>query len=97
MTPNITLIKNRVLIKPDAKDTKHGSIVIPEAYQQKQDTGLVLAVGKGKRNKKTGALEPMQTKAGDKIIYLSDQCEPVKLDGQDLVMINDHEVMAVIE
>lgn len=93
---DIRLIKDRLLIKPDPKETKIGSIIIPDKYHETQETGVVVASGSGRIDQKTGQKVPMQCKVKDKILYNKAQYETVNLEGVEYFMLNDSEVLAVI-
>lgn len=93
---DLRLIKDRLLIKPDPKETKIGSIIIPDKYHETQETGVVVASGSGRIDQKTGQKVPMQCKVKDKILYNKGQYETVNLEGVEYFMLNDSEVLAVI-
>lgn len=97
MNPSdLRLIKDRLLIKPDPKETKIGSIIIPDKYHETQETGVVMAAGSGRFDNKTGRKVPMMCKVGDKILYNKGQFETVNLESTEYYMLNDSEVLAVI-
>jgi chaperonin GroES len=92
----IRLIKDRLLIKPDPKESKIGSIIIPDKYHEDQETGVVVSTGQGRFDNKTGRKVPMQTKMGDRILFNKRQFETVKLESTEYYMLNDSEVLAVL-
>jgi chaperonin GroES len=97
MNPSeLKLIKDRLLIEPDSKESKLGSIIIPEKYRESQETGTVISAGPGKRDNKTGRVIPMLCKAGDKVLFNKEQFETLKLGSKEYYMLNDHEVLAVL-
>lgn len=95
---NLTLIWDRLLIKPDPIEEKtSGGLFIPDQAKQKPQTALVMACGTGRTNEQTGIKNPMQCKVGDRVLYSTEEGYPVELDGEKYLMINDCEIWAVIE
>lgn len=93
---NFKLIKDRLLIKPDSVQDKVGSIIIPEKFREEQEIGTVIAAGGGRRDKKTGAVVPMNCKVGSKVLFNKQQFEKLTLDSVEYYMLNDSEVLAVL-
>ena len=90
-------LHDRVMIRridPAAKTT--GGIIIPDTAQEKPMEGEVVAAGPGARNEK-GALVPLSVKAGDHILFGKWSGTEIKLDGEDLLIMTESDIMGVIE
>jgi chaperonin GroES len=81
-------------IDPAAKTT--GGIIIPDTAQEKPMEGEVVAAGPGARNEK-GALVPLSVKAGDRILFGKWSGTEIKLDGEDLLIMAESDIMGVID
>ena len=89
-------LHDRVLVKPLESDTKTaGGIIIPDTAQEKPQEGKVIAVGTGKRGE-DGSVTPMDVKKGDRVIYGKWSGTEVKIDGEDLMIMNETDIMGVI-
>ena len=90
-------LHDRVIVKRIEEERKSaGGIVIPDTAAEKPDQGEVLAVGPGKKNE-DGKLVPVDVKVGDKILFGKYSGTEVKVDGEELVVMREEDVMAVIE
>lgn len=93
-------IGDRIIVRREASDAKSaGGIILPDAAQKKPQRGVVIAVGPGRLNKKTGDRTPLQLKAGDKVLFTSwagDEFQDRKSKDEVLVM-HEEDVLAVIE
>ena len=90
-------LHDRVIVKRLESETKSaGGIVIPDSAAEKPVQGKVLAVGKGKILE-DGNVRPLDVKVGDKILFGKYSGTEVKVDGDDLVVMREEDVMAVIE
>jgi chaperonin GroES len=90
-------LHDRVMIRridPAAKTT--GGIIIPDTAQEKPMEGEVVAAGPGARNEK-GALMPLSVKAGDRILFGKWSGTEIKLDGEDLLIMTESDIMGVID
>ena len=90
-------LQDRVLIRridPEAKTA--GGIFIPDAVQEKPLEGEVVAVGPGARNK-DGVLVPVNVKPGDRVLFGKWSGTEVKLDGVELIIMNEADIMGVLE
>jgi chaperonin GroES len=93
----LTPINNRVLIKQAAAETKTaGGLFIPTNVAEKPLEGEVLAVGKGSLTV-NGDLIPMTVKAGDKVMFDKHRGMPVKLDGEDYLILREEDIIGVID
>ena len=89
-------LQDRVLIRrvePEAKTA--GGIVIPDTAQEKPMEGEVVAVGPGGRDE-SGKLTPMGVKAGDRVLFGKWSGTEVKLDGDELLIMKESDIMGVI-
>ena len=89
-------LNDRVIIKRlDNERTTASGIVIPESASEKPDQGEVIAVGPGKKTE-DGKLLPVDLKAGDKVLFGKYAGQAVKVDGEELLVIREEEILAVI-
>ena len=89
-------LHDRLLLKPLSAETKtKAGIIIPDTAQEKPMQGEVVAVGKGKRLE-DGRLQSLDVKVGDKVIYGKWSGTEVKLDGEDLVIMNETDILGVV-
>jgi chaperonin GroES len=90
-------LHDRVIVKRlESERTSPGGIVIPDSAAEKPVEGKVLAVGKGKILE-DGQVRPLDVKIGDKILFGKYSGTEVKVDGDDLVVMREEDIMAVIE
>ena len=87
---------DRVLVKRVEEETKtKGGIIIPDTAKEKPQEGEVVAVGPGARNDK-GDIVALDVKAGDRILFGKWSGTEVKVDGQDLLIMKESDIMGVI-
>ncbi|HTU67797.1 MAG TPA: co-chaperone GroES [Steroidobacteraceae bacterium] len=90
-------LHDRVIVKRLESETKSaGGIVIPDSAAEKPVQGKVVAVGKGKILE-DGSVRALDVKIGDKILFGKYSGTEVKVDGDELVVMREEDVMAVIE
>ena len=90
-------LHDRVLIKrTDSEEKTAGGIIIPDTAKEKPMEGEVVAVGSGARNE-AGHLVPLDVKVGDKVLFGKWNGTEVKVGGQELLMMKENEIMAIIE
>jgi chaperonin GroES len=90
-------LHDRVLVKRVESDTKtKGGIIIPDTAQEKPMEGKVIAVGAGTRGE-DGKLHPLDVKKGDKIIFGKWSGTEVKVDGDELLIMKESDIMGIIE
>ena len=88
---------DRVLVKRVEEETKtKGGIIIPDTAKEKPQEGEVVAVGPGARNDK-GDIVALDVKAGDRILFGKWSGTEVKVDGQDLLIMKESDVLGIIE
>ncbi|HUH88576.1 MULTISPECIES: co-chaperone GroES [Pusillimonas] len=90
-------LHDRVIVKRlDNERTTASGIVIPESAAEKPDQGEVIAVGPGKKAE-DGKVTPVDVKAGDKVLFGKYAGQAVKVDGEELLVIREDEILAVIQ
>lgn len=90
-------IHDRVVIKRIKADTQSaGGIIIPETTSEKPDQGVVVAVGPGRRTE-DGSLVPMSLRVDDKVLFGKFAGQAVKIQGEEILVLREEEVYAVIE
>lgn len=94
---NIKPLGDRVIIKPIAEDiTTKAGIVLPETVEkEKAEKGEVLAVGPG-RVLDNGEVAPITVKVGDKVMFKKYSPDEIKIDGQELLVISESDILAII-
>jgi chaperonin GroES len=90
-------LHDRVIVKRLENETKTASgIVIPDNAAEKPDQGEILAVGPGKRNDK-GELVAVGVSVGDRVLFGKYSGQTVKVDGDELLVMREEDIMAVVE
>ena len=90
-------LHDRVVVKRVEEDTKtKGGIIIPETAQEKPMQGKIIAVGAGARDE-SGKLVPLDVKKGDLILFGKWSGTEVKIDGEELLIMKESDVMGVLE
>ena len=90
-------LHDRVVVRRiDADQKTAGGIIIPDTVQEKPQEGEVVAVGPGARNER-GELVPTDLKPGDRVLFGKWSGTEVKIDGKDLLIMKESDVMGVIE
>ncbi len=94
---NIRPLQDRVIIRRmEEETTSPGGIVIPDSATEKPIKGEVVAVGKGLALD-NGDIRPLDLKVGDQVLFGKYSGTEVKLDGEDLLVMKEDDVMAVFE
>lgn len=94
---NIRPLHDRVIIKRKEEErTSPGGIVIPDTAAEKPVQGEVVAVGNGKILE-NGEVRPLDVKVGDRVLFGKYAGTEVKVDGKDLLVMREEDIMAVIE
>ena len=90
-------LHDRVVIRRIEEAGKStGGIIIPDTAKEKPMEGEIIAVGPGARNE-SGALVPLGVKKGDRILFGKWSGTEIKLDGEDLLIMKEEDVMGVVE
>ena len=89
-------LHDRVVVKRVAEEEKtKGGIIIPDTAKEKPQEGEIIAVGSGARDE-AGKLVPLDVKKGDRILFGKWSGTEVKIDGQDLLIMKESDIMGVI-
>ena len=90
-------LHDRVVVKRIAEDAKTaGGIIIPDTVQEKPQEGEVVAVGPGALNDE-GNRVPLDVKVGDRVLFGKWSGTEVKVDGEDLLIMKESDIMGVVE
>jgi chaperonin GroES len=90
-------LHDRLLVKRlEEKEQVQGSIIIPDTAKEKPQEAKVLAVGPG-RTTDDGKLQPLDIKVGDTVVFGKYAGTEVKIDGEDLLIIREDDVLGVLE
>lgn len=88
---------DRILIKPlEAEKKTKGGIILPDTAKEKPQEGKVIAVGKGK-TLESGKIEPLEVKAGNKVLYGKYSGTEIKIDGEEHLIVKEEDILAIIE
>ena len=94
---NFRPLGDRILVKRVEEETKtKGGIIIPDTAKEKPQEGEVVAVGPGARDE-AGKVQPLDVKSGDKILFGKWSGTEVKVDGEDLLIMKEDDIMGVVE
>jgi chaperonin GroES len=97
MATKLTPLHDRVLIRRvEEQESVRGGIIIPDTAKEKPQEGEVIAVGKGKVNEE-GKVRPLDVKEGDRILFGKYSGTEIKLDGEELIIMREDEVLGVLE
>ena len=89
-------LHDRVLVRRiDADEKTAGGIIIPDTAKEKPQEGEIIAVGSGARDE-SGKLVPLDVKAGDKVLFGKWSGTEVKIDGEELLIMKESDVMGVV-
>src|SRR5256714_7958454 len=90
-------LHDRVLIRRvEAEEKTAGGIIIPDTAKEKPMEGEVVSTGPGARGE-DGKVQPMDVKAGDRVLFGKWSGTEVKLDGEDLIIMKESDIMGVVE
>ena len=90
-------LHDRVLVRRvEAEEKTAGGIIIPDTAQEKPSQGEIIAVGPGGRDE-SGKLTPIDVKVGDVVLFGKWSGTEVKIDGQDLLIMKESNIMGVLE
>ena len=95
---NLKPLSDRVVVRRvDSETVTKGGIFIPDAATEKADQGTVLAVGAGKRNKDSGEIIALDVAVNDRILFGKFAGQTVKVDGEELLILKEEDILAVIQ
>ena len=90
-------LHDRVLVRRiDAEEKTSGGIIIPDTAKEKPQQGEIIAVGPGGRNEQ-GQLVPLDVKAGDIVLFAKWSGTEVKIDGKELLIMKESDLLGVVE
>jgi chaperonin GroES len=94
---SFTPLHDRILVRRvEEGESIRGGIIIPDSAKEKPQQGEVLAVGKGKSNDE-GKVFPLDVKAGDSILFGKYSGTEIKLDGEELLIMREEEVLGILK
>ena len=92
----LTPLHDRVLVeRVESEEKTAGGLIIPDSAKEKPSEGIVVATGEGAR-KDSGELIPMAVKAGDKILFGKWSGTEVSVDGKELLMMKEADIMGIL-
>jgi chaperonin GroES len=90
-------LHDRVVVRRIQEDERSpGGIIIPDTAKEKPQQGEVIAVGPGARDEK-GQIQPLDVKAGDRVLFGKWSGNEVKIDGEELLIMKESDIMGVLE
>ena len=90
-------LHDRVLVRRIESDERSaGGIIIPDTAKEKPSEGEILATGPGARDE-SGAIQPLEVKAGDRVLFGKWSGTEVKMDGEELLIMKESDIMGVLE
>jgi len=90
-------LNDKVLIKRlEATDKTAGGIILPDSAKEKPKQGKILAIGEGRRLE-NGQRAPFQVKVGDTVLFTSYAGTEVKIDGEELLLMTEEDILAVVD
>jgi chaperonin GroES len=90
-------LHDRVVVRRiEEEDRTPGGIIIPDTAKEKPQQGEVVAVGPGARDEK-GQIQPLDVKAGDRILFGKWSGTEVKIDGEELLIMKESDILGVLE
>ncbi len=90
-------LHDRVAVRRTDQDEKSaGGVIIPDTAQEKPMEGVIVSVGSGSRDE-SGKLVPLDVKAGDRVLFGKWSGTEVKLDGEELLIMKESDIMGVLE
>jgi|SRR5208283_4796868 chaperonin GroES len=90
-------LHDRVLVRRiEADERTKGGIIIPDTAKEKPQEGEIVAAGPGARDE-SGKLSPLDVKAGDRVLFGKWSGTEVKIDGEDLIIMKESDILGVIE
>jgi chaperonin GroES len=94
---NIRPLYDRIVVRRlEEQETKVGGLFIPDSAKEKPQEGEVVAVGKGKRME-DGKVVPLDVQAGDRILFGKYSGSEIRIDGEELLIMREDEVLGVLE
>ncbi|ACM31286.1 co-chaperone GroES [Agrobacterium rhizogenes] len=89
-------LHDRVVIRRlESEEKTRGGIIIPDTAKEKPQEGAVVAVGPGLRDE-SGKLAPLDVKAGDRVLFGKWSGTEIKIDGEDLLIVKEADILGVV-
>jgi chaperonin GroES len=90
-------LHDRVVVRRvDAEEKTAGGIIIPDTAKEKPQQGEIIAAGPGARDE-SGKLQPLDVKVGDRVLFGKWSGTEVRIDGEDLLIMKESDIMGVVE
>jgi chaperonin GroES len=90
-------LHDRVVVRRiDAEEKSKGGIIIPDTAKEKPQEGEVIAAGPGARDE-AGKVQPLDVKAGDRVLFGKWSGTEVRIDGEDLLIMKESDIMGIVE
>ena len=90
-------LHDRVVVRRiDAEEKTKGGIIIPDTAKEKPQEGEIIAVGPGARDE-NGKVNPLDVKAGDRVLFGKWSGTEVRIDGEDLLIMKESDIMGIVE
>ena len=97
MTPTFKPLHDRVLVRRIESEARSaGGIIIPDTAKEKPQEGEVIAAGNGLR-REDGALQPLDVRPGDRILFGKYSGTEVKIDGEELLIMKESDILGIVE
>ena len=97
MATKFTPLHDRILVRRiEEADTTRGGIIIPDSAKDKPQEGEIISVGQGKSNDE-GKVFPLAVKEGDRVLFGKYAGQTVKIDGNELLVMREEDIMAVVQ
>ena len=94
---NVRPLADRILVRRiEEKETVKGGIIIPDTAKEKPQEGKVIAVGRGKVTD-DGTLQPLDVKKGDRVLFNKYSGNEVTVDGEELLIMREEDILAICE
>ncbi len=95
---NLQPLEDRLVVRPsESEETTASGLVIPDTAKEKPQQGEVLAVGPGKRSEQTGEIIPVDVNVGDTVVYSKYGGTEITSGGEDLLILNARDVLAIVK
>jgi chaperonin GroES len=96
LSMNFRPLHDRVLIRRvEGEEKTRGGIIIPDTAQEKPMEGTIVAAGPGARGE-DGKVQPLDVKAGDRVLFGKWSGTEIKIDGEDLIIMKESDIMGVV-
>ena len=94
---NLQPREDRIVVRPgESEETTASGLVIPDTAKEKPQQGEVLAVGPGRRSENTGEIIPVDVAVGDTVVYSKYGGTEITSGGEDLLILNARDVLAIV-